>query len=410
MALPFLTLLFASAATYAALLEHSLGSETVLADYISGDAPGLRDASISTSTGGKAICISGLIDVTVSATQPVLGISEPANNTELVALVTDVVQPTSNLSQTVVQGMAEVNGTYEIFSQLCFPKAATALNTSSTQFLIHGGGYDSRYWDPAPGYSYVDTAASHGHVTFNYDRLGVGLSSQPSDPINIPQKPLQIEIAHTLIQQLRAGALLNLTFPSITGVGHSFGSNQLYTLVSQYPSDLDAAIFTGFSKVATGQGTSVVGLNAGLANQVDPTRWRALPNGYIASRDASGGQFFFLRWPNFSAELADVSERIKQPISLGELFGFGGTLEPTNFTGPVAVVNGQNDYPICAGNCEVPVNSARELVEFGFPQTAKGEEGRGWHVVEGSGHGINFHYGAEGAYEWIMGFLERDGF
>jgi pimeloyl-ACP methyl ester carboxylesterase len=411
MALPLwaAALLVATASVAAAPTNGIVPEEQNLADYLSGNAPGLYNSTITTSAGGKAICVTGYVDVSVSAMNLKLDLVEPQNGTDLIAIVLKVVSANSNFGNETVKGQVEVSGTYSIFSQLCFPRNSPTIDTSSVHFLIHGGGYDSRYWDPAPGYSYVDVAASHGHAVFNYDRLGAGRSTR-ANPLSDVQKPMHIAIAHSLIQSLRNGAFLNHTFDNVFGVGHSFGTNILYGLTSTYPDDLSAAILTGYTiSETTGQFVAISGLNAGLAAEVDPSRWGGLPGGYVVSNNAHGTQMFFLHWPDCSAELAGVSDLIKETTALGELLGFSDKITPTNFTGLTAVVDGQNDLPNCDGDC-VGLGSktrAQELLEFAYPDR---REGSSSYIVEGSGHGINFHYGAEAAFEWILELLKSGGF
>lgn len=89
--------------------------------------------------------------------------------------------------------MQNATSTYSLSGTLCTPKSS-AKNPSHVQYLIHGVGFDSSYWDfsASPEYSYVGAAAEAGYTTFRYDRLGTGLSEKPSDaykyvyPVCIP--------------------------------------------------------------------------------------------------------------------------------------------------------------------------------------------------------------------------------
>lgn len=81
--------------------------------------------------------------------------------------------------------MQEVSNTYNISGTLCTPKLATKSN-GTVQFLIHGVGFDSSYWNfrgsgVPENYSYVRAAADAGYTTFRYDRLATGLSEHPED-------------------------------------------------------------------------------------------------------------------------------------------------------------------------------------------------------------------------------------
>lgn len=89
----------------------------------------------------------------------------------------------SNFTE-MYESPAEQNATntYSLSGTLCTPKSG-AKNSSHVQYLIHGVGFDSSYWDfaAAPEYSYVRAAADAGYTTFRFDRLGTGLSQKPSD-------------------------------------------------------------------------------------------------------------------------------------------------------------------------------------------------------------------------------------
>jgi pimeloyl-ACP methyl ester carboxylesterase len=120
-------------------------------------------------------------------------------------------------------GKHTVSGTYSISSKLCFPTSASP-NSSLIQILTHGVGFDKSYWGFfSSEYSYQDAAALADCTTFSYDRLGIGASSHP-DPIQDVQAPLEIAIAHQLIQKLRSGTIASTSFSHIVGVGHSLGS------------------------------------------------------------------------------------------------------------------------------------------------------------------------------------------
>lgn len=388
------------------LVRKSQSVDIDLADYLFKDAAGLRDSKIRTSAGGLALCVSGMVDVTASATNVKLNLEAPTNSSEVTGIWTDFFQTNSTFAKELFGGPHEVTGTYGIYSELCFPRTVDAIDGATIHFLIHGGGFDRSYWDPAPGYSYVDSAAEQGYATFLYDRLGNGLSDHP-DPININQVPLQISIAHELISRLREGGFLNHSFQNIVGIGHSFGSAQMFGITTQFPHDLDAAVLTGFAAVATGQETGLAALNLAVASEVDPLRFAHLANGYLTASAPAGNQFFFFHAPDFDADIFNIAEATKQPIALGEFFSFDGVRAPTNFTGPVDVVMGENDFPMCSGNCMVPDNSAASLLQLGYPLAANGSS---WFIATGVGHGINLHYAATAAYQHILDFVKKNGF
>lgn len=95
-------------------------------------------------------------------------------------------------------------------------------------------------------------------------------------------------------------------------------------------------------------------------------------------------------------------------MTLGELFSQGGTASPaSSFTGPVAVVNGVNDLPFCLGNCDSPNDKAAAVKPALYPNLA--QEKFGSYLAPLSGHGLNFHYSSQGAFDYIQNFLEDQG-
>ena len=117
---------------------------------------GFMDAYIRSSTGGKATCISGKIPVTATAENLKLTFDVPHNQSGVEKAFLDFFTPGSTYLQETLGENQTVNGTWNIGADLCFP--ANAANTSDVKGVhvtTHGGGYDRRYWDIAPGLSSV---------------------------------------------------------------------------------------------------------------------------------------------------------------------------------------------------------------------------------------------------------------
>lgn len=379
--------------------------QTSFAEIPTGYMMGFKNPSIQSSVGGQAICISGTVDVTASGNNFQIKSEEPANQTAVTELLVETVQINSTTAQQLVSGQHLVNGTFAIYSQLCFPNATGAINATTIQFLIHGSGFDRNYWNISPGYSYVDYAAEQGYTTFFYDRLGTGLSDHP-DAIQTVQLGLQVAVAHELVQLLRTGGISDHLFEHVVGVGHSFGSLQTNVLTSQHPDDLDAAILTGFSTDMSGMPVAFAGLDPTIASQIQPIRFSGLSNGYLTGNAIEGTQFFFFRAPGYDPELLNLAEANKQTISVGEFLSIMPVVAP-NFTGPIDVVNGENDLPNCHGNCLVPNNKAAAVKDMFYPAASNGSS---WYLGAGAGHGLNMHYAAPMAYEHIQKFIKKNGF
>ncbi len=345
--------------------------------------------------------------MTASAENYIINFPEPANETVVTEFVLEAsLQINGTLAKELVTGTQHISGTYAIYSQLCFPKGPT---TSSTlQFLIHGGGYAREYWNNAPGYSYVDFAAERGYPTFLYDRLGCGLSDH-ADPLTVVQSPLEVAIAHELVQQLRNGAISNLVVEKVFGVGHSFGSQQLNGITSAYPKDLDAAELTGLvvGGPASSSAVAFAAFNLNIAAILDPARFGTLPSAYLTSNSEAGIQTFFFRAQNFDPALLTLSVATAQTLTIGEFLTLTAGISPAaNFTGPVDFTIGEHDMPVCQGNCLLPTNLAAGTKALLYPAASNGSS---YYVAPDTGHEINYHYSATGAYEHIHKFLKKNG-
>nr|POF13553.1 hypothetical protein CFP56_02576 [Quercus suber] len=372
-----------------ALLKNTKGPSTAGFDA-------LQDPSVLPSRGREAVCVTGLVPVHASATNVLFDFHVPDNQTQVTETFIELFTAGSPFSKQIMDGTHSVSGAYNTSATLCTP--GDNLTPSVVQILTHGVGFDKSYWDFAPGYSYADLAASNGYVTFFYDRLGVGASTVPSDGINVVQAPLEVSILHSLIGDLRLGKFSNITPSKIVGAGHAFGSILTQAITAKYPSDLgkhssscasmtvvdamlaDAAILTGYSTNTDGMAAFTLALNLQIASQADPFRFSNFKNSYLLTASASSDQIGFLRAPGFDSRILPVVEATKGSVTFGELFStsaVGGAA--TNYTKPVAVVNGANDLPFCFGNCSYPTNLAQAVFPALYPAVESKTPERIWH-------------------------------
>jgi len=77
------------------------------------------------------------------------------------------------------------------------------------------------------------------------------------------------------------------------------------------------------------------------------------------------------------------------------------------FTGPIDVVNGENDFIFCQGECATPVDLTAQVQPQLFPAAAVGSQSFN---VPGIGHAINAHYNATLAYKQMLAFLKTNNF
>lgn len=371
---------------------------------------GFSGAVVHPSRGGLAICVSGNVSVSASTSKGInFNYDIPANQSQVSETWLEYVTHGSPFMDQIMGGMQTISGDYDVYATLCVP--ANDTKPTSVQLLTHGVGFDSSYWDFAPGYSYVDVATLFGHATFFYDRLSVGKSSKP-DALQV-QTPIELEILHQLALKLRRGQLSNLAFNKIVGAGHSYGSILTQGLTAAYPSDLDAAILTGFSTLQSALPPFILGLNLAIASQDQPYRFSGLSNGYLVSSTPISLQLGFFRAPGFDPAVLALADATKGTVTLGELFSTTAVVAPAmNYSRPVAVVNGAEDLPFCYGNCSYPTNQAAKVFPALYPMLANGTNTSGMmgaYLAPTTGHGLNLHYSAVGAYYYIQTFLRRNG-
>ncbi|MCJ1373428.1 hypothetical protein MMC20_004656 [Loxospora ochrophaea] len=323
-------------------------------------------------------------------------------------LLVEIAQVDSNFSTVTSGGKSVISGTFSIYSKLCLPTHETATRNSSTlQFLTHGGTLDSSYWDIAPGYSYIDAAAAAGYATFSYDRLGSGRSDHP-DPIQVVQLYLQIELAHVLVSWLKTAKLGGQFFSQIIGVGHSLGSGLTQAVTLKYPTDFSAVILTGHSAYFSSATIGTASTAQQIANTDPSGRFSSLGNAYLTPAPVPQSvQFAFYRYPYFDSQIFYSQFNSRQTNALGELLTLIDAYAPVPaYTGPVDIVDGQHDFFYCGGDCYFPVDQAAAALTAYYPAAGKGSQ---TFIVPNSGHNINAHYAAPQAFSQMINFLAVNG-
>ena len=315
---------------------------------------GLQQPTVQPSRGGLAVCVSGTVPVTASSSKGLkFNFEIPKNQSQVTEIWVEFVTRGSPFTTEIMGGMQAISGIYDIAATLCVP--ANDTKSTGVQLLTHGVGFDRCHWDFAPGYSYVDVATIFGYATFFYDRLGVGMSSK-ENPLDV-QTPIELEILHQLASMLRNGHFSDTSFSTVIGAGHSLGSIPTEGLTATYPTDLDAAILTGFSVYEGAMMTFLSALNLAIASKNQPYRFVGLNNGYLVSDTAISSQIGFFRSPGHDPNILWLAEPTKGTVTFGKLFSTTAVVKPAKmFTGPVAVVNGAEDLPFCFGNCSYPTN------------------------------------------------------
>lgn len=381
---------------------------------------GFINPQITYSQGNHAICVSGTVPVQAS-THANARLDIPSNLTtdQATQLILDLNNAnSSNYLAATIGDTTTVSGTWNISSRLCFPVNNFTVSTakpSQVQLLTHGVAFNQAYWDfPISSanashnstngtYSYVDFAAQKGRVTFTYDRLGVGSGSTP-DPIQTVQGALEVEILHSLVRMLRGGHLGNISFDTVVGVGHSYGSALTTAVARQYPSDFDAIVLTGFSSNTTGSAQFTSSLNLLRAASVD-ARFSRLPSGYLVPTTRYGVQYAFFSYPDFEAGILTQAYKTIATTTVGEQVTMGligGAA--TDYSGSVYVLDGQRDLFFCDGDCrsdgqDIPATTVTML----FPVADKRKSDS--YILSGSGHGVNLAANADVAFAEIQRWI-----
>ena len=95
----------------------------------------------------------------------------------------------------------------------------------------------------------------------------------------------------------------------------------------------------------------------------------------------------------------------KQTQTLGNLLTFQNIpSQALNFSGPVDVVLGENDYVFCGGDCNYPTDQSVAVVPAYYPAATRSQH----FLVPGAGHVINAHYAAPDAFGHMIGFLQAN--
>ncbi|CAG8954711.1 hypothetical protein HYFRA_00004634 [Hymenoscyphus fraxineus] len=297
------------------------------------------------------------------------------------------------------------NVSYTIGATFCQPKFNGTQNSSTVILASHGLGFDRSYWNipyQPEKYSFLDFVIGQGYSVLFYDRLGVGQSSKVSGYIN--QLSIQESILAQLAALVKSGAYTGtLGVPKSTVlIGHSFGSTITHAVAKSKPGAADAIILTGYSNNATLVKTPVLisAWQLKIANLFREA-WSQLDTGYVTWVDLYSNVNTFFKAPGYTTDAAMFAEQHKQPFGITELLS-GGSPGRTNYTGPVLVVAGSNDFIFCNGYCEGVLEPAAKL---DFPSSSSLKT----YVQPDTGHGMNFHTNATGFYKVVTDFLASNG-
>lgn len=194
-----------------------------------------------------------------------------------------------------------------------------------------------------------------------------------------------------------------------------------------YPNITDGIVLTGFTMNSSFVSLFAAGGNFQQAQENQPSRFfnftatigttdislsspEAVPAGYMVSSNAAANKYLFLKPNYYDPSILTYAESTKQTVTQGELLTLGSLPMTNNYAGPVMVIDGDADLPYCGSDCLATGGAADSLaamVKDSFPNV--GENDFEAYIQPNTGHGINLHYNATGAYGVWLDWLGEKG-
>jgi pimeloyl-ACP methyl ester carboxylesterase len=275
---------------------------------------------------------------------------------------------------------------------------------SELQVLVHGAGYDHRYWDwPAQPehYSYVRWATERGIATLNIDRIGSGSSSLPAGTENTIAA--QTEVLCQLLADVRRGLADAEAFERVVLIGHSLGSVVSGCAAAHCGDDVDAVVLTGYLPVDHGESVEGQFLEKEFVPAIEalPHLRGLVDDDYLASNPATRQQFMF-RLDAVDPEILAVDHDIRGATSRGELRG-GWTAgnRVLRAAAPTLSLVGQYDVLVQDPAIDKDSFESVERIRGACPPNFDFE------VVPDTGHNLNLHRNAPATYERLNAWLDR---
>jgi pimeloyl-ACP methyl ester carboxylesterase len=305
--------------------------------------------------------------------------------------------------QTYLAGAAPVGGartTWATWHTAAWLTLPSELRRSEPQILLHGAGYDHRYWNwlvQPERYSYTAWAAARGAATLTIDRTGTGASSRPAGAENT--LALQARLLSQIVAQARAGLPGAPPFDRVVLVGHSMGSVVAGYEAATY--DVDAVVLTGYIPVDSSGRMGDELLNAVFqpATEIQPHLLGLVDENYLISR-GRGSEALLYRSEQADPAIVAVDEQIKNPTTRAELRD-AATAGPTirTIAAPTLVVVGQYDALLIN---RAEDKDCSDTVRRWAPRMPGHV---GFEVVADTGHNLNLHRAAHATYEILDRWL-----
>lgn len=310
-------------------------------------------------------------------------------------------------SVTLPVALADGQPASQVVSATYCTPLSWAAGPHEVDVLTPGATYNRAYWnwpqDPAL-YSYVDKTLMAGRATFDYDRVGTGLSSHPlSVSISITTDAYAL---HQILTWLRA----SLGYDQVNLVGHSLGSVISIQEAGIYH-DASRVVVTGLlhaPNVGAGFATTLASLL--YPADLDPQFvLSGLDVGYLTTLPGDRAADFY----SSSADPAVVSydEAHKDVVATTDLSSLATTWAlPADLNAsdsiavPVLVVIGEQDAIFCTDPPVLDCSSRSELLATEQPYYASASS-LSVDMVGETGHDIALHPTADQSFSLISQWI-----
>lgn len=293
-----------------------------------------------------------------------------------------------------------------VHGRFCMP---TGGPPAGVQLLIHGGTYNSTYFDfpyePAT-YSYSRAATAAGYATLNIDRVGYGDSTRPLSALLTGSA--HAGIVHQLVTRLHAGSIGGTRFDDVILVGHSLGSGISVLEAATYH-DVQAVVLTGMTHHVAPT-ILVPAFTQGIYPAIlDPQFSASAPDpGYLTTRPGQR-QPLFHSPTGTDPHVIAVDEATKDLLSGTEIvdiltFGFVGATSRA-IDVPVLLAVGSEDAIFCRGPLASDCSTAAALRASEQPYFGPAAQLQTY-VLPGAGHDINLALGAPHYHQAVMAWMD----
>ncbi|KAL6890094.1 alpha/beta-hydrolase [Trichoderma evansii] len=320
----------------------------------------------------------------------------------------------------ISEGSIAVGGNFEISVHFCIPSTPNK-NENILLIASHGVGFSKTVWYPTyrpDEFSFVDFALAQGYAVLAYDRLGAGLSSLP-DAYDYLQVPLQGEILRALTELAlngtiltvsektgRSSSIIEYTAQKVVHVGHSYGSIITNWFLGRYGSLSSGAILTGFLIDNQFPNLKIEIADLSYAPEQNPRLFHNRTSGYLAFGSLTAFQADSFKNQTLDPNVLSYwNENIQSTLGVGEVLTLGtgvGDLV-ADFTGPLQMYLGENDFAFCAGQCAGTFNLTQ--LQNLYPNVKDLDV----YLQPNTGHVVQLSLNATQGYNVIFDFLAKSG-